>query len=222
MSRFRFVVADMPPKGRLEALVDGIFSVAMTLLVLDIKLPDGVKFSSNGEMLGHFRSVASAFAVYLVSFFVLAMYWVAHHYQFRYVKRLDRGLLWINFGFLLLTTTVPFATNLVATHGDLSFAVSIYAANLLLLGAALLLHNRRLLLRRELATDEFTTAIGVETRSRLRLVCLVPVLAMCAAQLSPRLGLALFWLLALLHFVPRGIDRTNEHQRDRAVPRSEE
>lgn len=198
----------------MEALVDGIFSVAMTLLVLDIKLPEGVRLPSNAELIRHFTSVAAAFAVYVVSFFVLAMFWVAHHYQFRYVKRLDRRLLWINVGFLLLTTTVPFTTSLVATHGDLSFAVSVYAANLLLLAVALLLHARRLLAERELATDEFTTAIGIEICARLRLMCLVAVLAIGAAQISPRLGLSLFWLLALLHFIPHSIDRGDGNQKE--------
>jgi uncharacterized membrane protein len=210
MRSLRFVVAEMPPKGRVEALVDGIFSVAMTLLVLDIKLPDGVQFAANAELIAHFLSVAAAFAIYVISFLVLAMFWVAHHYQFRYVKRLDRGLLWINFGFLLLTTTVPFTTNLVATHGDLSFAVSVYAANLLLLSIALMLHNQKLLAARELATDEYTSAIGTGIRARLGLVCLVAVLAICGAQISPRLGLSLFWLLALLHFVPHGIERGDD------------
>jgi uncharacterized membrane protein len=76
----RFHVAEMPPKARLEALVDGIFAVAMTLLVLDIKVPDGSTFGSNSEMLRHFASVAEAFAIYVVSFCVLAIFWVTHHY----------------------------------------------------------------------------------------------------------------------------------------------
>ena len=214
MRRFRFVVADMPSKNRVEALVDGIFSVAMTLLVLDIKLPEDVRLATNDELIRHFASVGASFAVYLISFFVLAMFWVGHHYQFRYVKRLDRGLLWINFGFLLLTTLVPFSTNLVATHGNLSFAVSVYAANLFLLGAAMLLHDQVLLSRRELTTEEFTTAVGTEIRARLALICLVPLLAICAAQLSPSLGISMFWLLALLHFVPHGIKPAQESERD--------
>jgi uncharacterized membrane protein len=195
----------MPPKGRMEALVDGIFSVAMTLLVLDIKLPDGTRFASNADLIAHFASVASALMVYVVSFVVLAMFWVAHHYQFRYVKHLDRSLLWINFAFLLLTTTVPFGTNLVGTHGDLSFAVSIYAFNLFLTGIVLLLHNERMLSERELTTEDFTTAIGTAVRRRLGTMCAVALLAMCAAQISPRLGMHCFWLLALIHFIPHGI-----------------
>jgi uncharacterized membrane protein len=214
MRRFRFVAADMPSKNRVEALVDGIFSVAMTLLVLDIKLPEGVQLATNDELIRHFASVGASFAVYLISFFVLAMFWVGHHYQFRYVRRLDRGLLWINFGFLLLTTLVPFSTNLVATHGNLSFAVTVYAANLFLLGAALLLHGQVLLSRREVATEEFTTAIGTEIRARLALICVVPLLAICAAQLSPRLGISMFWLLALLHFIPRAIKPAEARQRN--------
>jgi uncharacterized membrane protein len=205
MTRRRIAVATMPPKARVEALSDGIFSVAMTLLVLDIKLPEGLEFASNADMLKHFASVGEAFGTYVVSFLVLAMFWIAQNYQFRYVKYLDRTLLWTNIAFLLLTTTVPFTTNLIATHANLSLSVVLYAANLLLLGVTLLVHQRRLSAQSGLATEALTPRISAAIDARLRLLCVVPILAIVVAQFSPRWALRMFYLLAVLHFVPHTV-----------------
>jgi uncharacterized membrane protein len=62
--------ARVPTKARLEALVDGIFAVAMTLLVLDIRLPEGVRLGSNAQLLDHLGSIVQAFWVYVLSFAV--------------------------------------------------------------------------------------------------------------------------------------------------------
>jgi uncharacterized membrane protein len=192
----------MPSKERLQALVDGIFSVAMTLLVLDIKLPAGLGFDSNAGLLDHFGEVASAFRTYALSFVVLAMFWIAHDYQFRYVKRLDRGLVWINMAFLLLTTTVPFTTNLVTSHGNLSLAVAAYAGNLLLLGFALLLHIRYLAGHPSLAAAEFHPATVARVTRRLATVCAIPGVSMAVAVLSPYWAMHTLLAMVLLHFLP--------------------
>ncbi len=197
----------MPTKARMEALSDGIFSVAMTLLVLDIKMPDNVRVQANGDLWMHFASIAHAFSVYAVSFIVLAMFWAAHNYQFQYVEKLDRPLLWINFAFLLATTTIPFTTNLITTHPDLSLAVSFYAANILLLDVILLLHVRRLQSRPTLSTREFKAAGGGHMQRRLLSMCCVPLLAIAVAQISATWGLRTFYILVVLHFLPYWTDK---------------
>ena len=123
----------LPRPERVGALVDGIFAVAMTLLVLDIKLPDELHFETNAELLRHFTTIEFTFANYVVSFFVLGIFWTLHHFQFRFVQRVDRGLLWINLFFLLFTTLVPFTTSLAASHEHLQVPLTLYAVNLLLL-----------------------------------------------------------------------------------------
>jgi uncharacterized membrane protein len=198
----RFALTRVPTKARLEALVDGIFAVAMTLLVLDIKLPEGTRLESNAQLLEHFSSIAQAFLVYVLSFAVLAMFWAAHNYQFHIVQRLDRLLLWTNFGFLLLTTMVPFTTNLVSSHGNLSVAATLYAGNLLLLGGALWIHIRRLRSHPALATAELTDSLGRGIERRLGLFCAVAAFSMAVAQVSPGWATKAFFLLVLVHFLP--------------------
>ena len=73
-------------KGRFETLVDGIFAVALTLLVLDIKLPEGMTYATNEALWNRLLSLERHFAIYAISFIVIGIYWVAHHVQFHYVR----------------------------------------------------------------------------------------------------------------------------------------
>ena len=196
------IIARMPAKARVETLTDGIFAVVMTLLVLDLKLPPGAtQLRTNADLWNYFGSISHVFLVYVLSFIVLVMYWVAHNYHFHYVRKLDRGLFWINLSFLLLITTVPFTTNLVMTQPDLSSTVYIYSANIVLLAVALLLNLQRLEKHPELATEDFARLPIAYIHRRLFAMCSVPILAILVAQLSPRWGLRMFYLLALMHFL---------------------
>jgi uncharacterized membrane protein len=214
--------ANLPSKNRVEALVDGIFSVAMTLLVLDIKLPEGLQFTSNEDMLRHFASVEFSFGIYVASFCVLAMFWIAHHFQFKYVVRVDGTLLWLNLIFLLLVTLVPFSTNLIASHGTLQVSVILYAANVLLLFLMLAIHIRRLRQHPDLATAEFTPAIGETMDRKLRSFCVIPILAMLVALYSPTWGARMFYLIAVLHFAPGWMDRVVAMFRPRPASREDD
>lgn len=197
----------LPRPARIEALVDGIFAVAMTLLVLDIKLPDELQFASNQDLLRHFTTIEFTLANYIVSFFVLGIFWTLHNYQFRFVQRVDRGLLWINLLFLFFTTLVPFTTSLAASHQHLQLPLVLYAINLLMLFLTLALHLERLHRVADLATDELTPDLARGMIRRMLWVCVLPVLAIVVGQWSPTWGLRVFYLLALLHFVTPLIDR---------------
>ena len=124
-------------KNRIEALADGIFAVAMTLLVLDIKSPQNRAFETTGDLVDHLVALEHSFAMYAISFLVLAIFWIAHHVLFHFVRHVDRRLLWLNISFLLLVTFVPFSTDLLGDHGHLTLPVVVYGMNLLALGALL-------------------------------------------------------------------------------------
>ena len=72
--------------NRIEALADGIFAVAMTLLVLDVKLPDGEVFANDRALFDRLLSLEHTFVIYFISFIVLAMFWVGHHAHFHYIR----------------------------------------------------------------------------------------------------------------------------------------
>jgi uncharacterized membrane protein len=189
-------------KNRIEALSDGIFAVAMTLLVLDIKLPDGVTFPTDGALFAHMVSLEHHFVIYLISFIVLGMYWVGHHLQFHYVRYVNHTLLWINLVFLFGVTSVPFATDLLGDHHQLSFPYVLYGALLLLLGG--LLRGQLSYLQRfpDLASPLLTPEVKGRMRNRLTLFSIIPVISMITVFYNTRLALYIYFLLPIVHFLP--------------------
>jgi uncharacterized membrane protein len=204
-------------KNRIEALADGIFAVAMTLLVLDIKSPEQRFFASNQALLDYLVGLEHSFVMYAISFFVLGIYWIAHHVLFHFVRGMDRRLLWMDLIFLLLVTTVPFSTDLLGDHGHLILPVVVYGTNLLLLGMLLAAHVAYLVAHRELATATLTGEVAEFMQRELRLYALVPLVSMAVALYHPRLGMYLYLLLIVPAFRSSRMDRAA-----RAAARREE
>ncbi len=194
-------------KGRLEALTDGIMAVGMTLLVLDLKFDGTETILTDAHLLRHLVDVERTFTVYLVSFMVLGMYWVAHHVQFHYVRRTDRRLLWINLAFMLLVTVVPFTTSVLIDYPELRVPVVMYGANLMLLSLALLANLRYVAQHPALAEPELTPDVVAYLQRRLLMFATVPALSMALAFVNTRSALNLYLLMALLHFLPQGLER---------------
>jgi len=130
MSRERF---EEKETARLEAFSDGVFAIAITLLVLELGDPSlrgGVSLSQ-----GLLDEWPSFFAL-VTSFITILIMWMNHHNMFNYIRRTDRRLMLLNGLLLLFVTLTPFTTSLVASHirlGDASVAVAVYAGTFFLL-----------------------------------------------------------------------------------------
>ncbi len=118
---------------RLAALSDGIFAFAMTLLILDLKVPEGA-FTSDSDL---WRALAPLFprlVTFIMSFLTLGIFWVGQQTQLNYVERSDRDFTWIHLAFLALVVFIPFSTSLLASHIHLRLALVAYWFNIFLLG----------------------------------------------------------------------------------------
>ena len=123
----------------LTALSDGLFAVAMTLLVLDLRVPVSTAATAYSEH-GLWRALLAmgpSFAAYLLSFTMLGTFWLAQHTLLGILGRCDRTLTWINLGFLFVVSLLPFSAALLAHYVHLRLAVGVYWLNILLLGAGL-------------------------------------------------------------------------------------
>jgi uncharacterized membrane protein len=194
-------------KNRIEALADGIFAVAMTLLVLDIKSPINLAFDTTAGLIEYLASLEHSFAMYAISFVVLAIFWIVHHILFHYVRHVDRRLLWINMAFLLLVTFVPFSTDLLGDHGHLPLPVIVYGLNLIALGGLIALQLHYLARHPPLAAPDFTPATAAHMYREVRLYALIPLASMAMSLYSPRVGMYLYLLLAIPTFAPSRLDR---------------
>jgi len=200
-------------KNRIEALADGIFAVAMTLLVLDIKSPDTPWFETSRQLADHLGKLEHSFVMYVISFVVLGLFWFGHHLQFHFVRHVDRRLLWTNLAFLLFTVLVPFSTDLVGDHGHLLLPVVIYGVNLLVLATLLLAHLHHLAAKPDLSSADLTGEAIAHMRRQVMMFAIVPIASIAMSFYNPRFGMYLYLLLAVPAFVPGGIDRMT-----RAVP----
>ncbi len=114
---------------RLIFFSDAVFAIVMTLLVLDIKVPN-VPESSLADLPQRVLELWPEFFSYVLSFLVVGSYWIGHHQTFRYIRSYDRPLMWLNLLFLLSITFVPFPTSLLGEYGEQQVAVVVYAASL--------------------------------------------------------------------------------------------
>jgi len=121
---------------RVQALADGVFAVAMTLLVLDVRLPDAHAADSH-ELWTQLSGLGPSVAAYVLSFTMLGTFWLAVHAVLDLCERSDRMLAWAVLAFLFFVTTLPFTASVLADHTHLWLAVIVYWLNLACLGATL-------------------------------------------------------------------------------------
>ena len=119
---------------RLAALSDGLFAIAMTLLVLDLRVPASELIRSEGALWNALVSLSPHFIPYLMSFLTLGIFWVAQQTQLGQFQRSNRDLAWIHLGFLLSVSLIPFSTGLLSAFLTYRVALLAYWVNILLLG----------------------------------------------------------------------------------------
>lgn len=147
---------------RLAALSDGIFAVAMTLLVLDLRVPVSGAIHTEGALWDALVKLSPSLITYFMSFLTLGIFWVGQQTQLNHFARSDRHLAWIHLGFLLAVSLTPFSTALLAAFITYRIALVVYWLNILLLGAVLF-GSLRYASRAGFVKDDMT----VEMRSAL-------------------------------------------------------
>jgi uncharacterized membrane protein len=110
-------------KERMLALTDGVMSIAMTLLVLDLDLPEGLSGAQLRRALDQVWSQAAAF---LLSALVITLFWRAHHAALRNAGTIDSYLFWLNVMFLVLVSLMPFPTQVLRSYGDRFLGPGLY------------------------------------------------------------------------------------------------
>ena len=147
---------------RLAALSDGIFAVAMTLLVLDVHVPSAAQIHSEAALAAALCAIAPQWVAYGMSFLTLGIFWAGQQTQLNYFREGTRDLTWIHLGFLFAVTALPFSTRLLAEFIAYRLAVGIYWLNILAMGAMLFwswAYATRHGLIAEDATPEFRSSV---------------------------------------------------------------
>jgi uncharacterized membrane protein len=157
---------------RLAALSDGIFAVAMTLLVLGLSVKTAAELHLAGTPTQRevwddvLRPLGPHLLTYLMSFLTLGVFWVGQQTQLHQLRRTNRDLTWIYLVFLLCVSLMPFSTMLVADYITAQLAIVVYWLNILLLGAVLFA-SLRYASRAKLFKDDVTADVLAVMRRRI-------------------------------------------------------
>lgn len=122
---------------RLAALSDGLFAIAMTLLIIDIHVPKPEGIHTDQQLIDALCTLAPRFLMYLMSFMTLGIFWVGQQTQLNFFERSDRNLAWIHIVFLAVVALMPFSTALLAEFITFRTALLIYWFNILLAGVVI-------------------------------------------------------------------------------------
>ena len=193
-------------RNRIEALTDGVFAVAMNLLVLDIRVPELQQPLATAELPLKLLSLWPKFLSYTISFVILGVYWVGHHVQLSFIRRADRPLLWINILFLLWVALVPFSTALLSEYATTRIAIAIYGANLIAIGLTLALHWWYATTENRHVDPDIDRGLVRGAMYRTLMGPLVYVIAIGLSFFRAEVSLALYALVPMLYILPGRID----------------
>jgi TMEM175 potassium channel family protein len=184
--------------SRVLALSDGVFAIILTLLVLEIHVPD----LGQGQTLDHaLRESRPSFEAFIISFVVVAIAWAGHRDLFALVRRTDRTLVWLNMLYLLPLSLVPFGASLLARYNREPVALEMYgvllvAITITRLAAWIYATGRPHLL---------ITPIDVQSRRTGAAIVAVPGIAYAVASVLadsiPTATIAIFYAVPILYFI---------------------
>jgi len=192
--------------SRIEALCDGVFAIALTILVLGIAVPTTEHVSAD-RLPEALRHLAPEVIVYVISFVNLGVLWVGHHNQYHFIHRADRWFIWINIAYLMLISFMPLSTALLGHYPFQRIALVTYGANLVAATLVLAAHWQYATTKSRL-TDESLNPVIVHLAHRRMLGSVAAYgIATLVALAAPAVSLALFLVVPVLNILPFRIDR---------------
>ena len=192
--------------GRLEALGDGVFSVAMTILVIELKLPS-VQGNSWKDLLHALYETRQELFCYFISFIVLGIMWFGHRMVFEYISKTNRYFIFLGVLFYMVVCLVPFSTRFLAANTFQWYAILMYGLNLSMCNLTLYAQwvygiNRPSLHARILPK---------EVRREAQMLFLIsPVLYSIAIVISffmPEISIVIYCITPILYLIPNKLDK---------------
>ncbi len=189
-------------KGRLEAFSDGVIAIIITIMVLELRVPEG---SDLKALTADPQHLHVKFLCYVLSFVYVAIYWNNHHHMFHVVHRVNGAILWANMHLLFWLSLVPFVTGWMGEGGFAPVPTGLYGVVMLAAAIAYYILLRRIL-RVEGPHSPLARAVGRDFKGKISPA--IYVVAIVAVALSPVISLALYATVALIWLVPdRRIER---------------
>jgi len=176
-------------KSRIEALSDGVFAIAMTLLVLKLEVPEVMHHSSNQAMLQELLAMAPVFITYAVTFLIAGGFWFLHQLTFHFIRQVDSILVWVNLFFLVLVALLPFSSGLMSHLLVHPVSQLFYYGNQLAIAALLNVHwhyaKRKSLIHNCEPSDMFLLTFRTAQTAAIFAACLLAAVIIPAYSWVP-------------------------------------
>ena len=179
-------------KIRLETFTDGVFAIIITIMVLELKIP-------HGSDLAALLPLRHTFYSYLLSFFFLSLYWIAHHHMFQAVDKINGQVIWANLNLLFWLSLIPFATGFMGDNDFASIPLAFYGSIMFMTGLSFYILER-ILISANGDQSILAKAIAKDIRS-----ILCPALWLVGIGLSLYVGAAavvIYILIAIMWIIP--------------------
>lgn len=190
-------------KNRLEALGDGVFSIVMTLLIIEIKVPHTEGAVTDQELWLKLGELWPLFRSYIISFFVLGMYWIAHHAFFHlFAKNVNRVIALLNILFLMFIAFIPFSAHLLGQYPRHMPAIIVYGVNIIFSGLILYSMLRVAIHDKEVLHETVSWRLILQATTR---ILLPPVFAAAGIAVFPfnrNLSFFLFVFPIIFNIIP--------------------
>jgi uncharacterized membrane protein len=185
-------------KSRLLAFSDGVIAIIITIMVLELKVPQEASLSALAPVMPVFLS-------YVLSFLYISIYWNNHHHFFHLVHRVDGALLWANMHLLFWLSLVPFATGWMGANNFAPVPTAVYGVTILMPALAWQVMQWAIV-RVQGRESTFAQALGRDLKGKISLVLYLAGIVLAFAD--PRIAGALYLLVALMWLIPdRRIER---------------
>ena len=189
-------------KERIEYFSDGVFAIAITLLVIEIKVPNGEELHEIG-IWGALRHLVPHFLSFFISFMVIALYWRSHLHNSTFIKSFDNKLLWLNIWMLFFIVLLPFSTAFYAENWAVNGAFIFYCANLFFISLYNFL-KINYIVKKEGFSDYLTPNLASWLKYRALTTVVIWLLSILVSFISPLISRFVFILIfVLLYFVDR-------------------
>lgn len=195
-------------KSRIETLTDGVFAIVMTILVLEITVPQISHSETAIELPKQLLKLWPVIQSYGTSFIILGFFWIAHDYQFHYVKRANRTFLWITIFYLMFIAFVPFSTSLIGEYGDQQISVIIYAVNISIIGFWEYIRWKYATKDHQLVDSDLNRTFITKMSRRFLLGPTIYLIAVAISFVSTQLSLVMFIATPLYFLVSARKDKT--------------
>jgi uncharacterized membrane protein len=179
-------------KGRLEAFSDGVLAILITIMVLELKAPEGGDFHALAAVLPEIE-------LYLLSFVFIGIYWSNHHHMFQLADSVSGGVLWANLHLLFWLSLVPFVTDWLGNNLRDPVPTAAYGLVLLLAAVAYLILQRTIIAH-EGPGSKLAAALGSDTKGKLSLLCYIAAIPLAFVDRVP--SDALYVIVALIWLIP--------------------